>query len=65
VLLGLCTQTDLNNTVLKARRALEKAAAAGKEPAAAAPDGAAKPEEASARRAGLELLGKLLPEQSS
>jgi hypothetical protein len=64
VLLGLCTQTDLNNTVLKARRALEKAAA-GKEPAAAALDGAAKPEEASARRAGLELLGKLLPEQSS
>ncbi|MGH6931314.1 MAG: DUF1013 domain-containing protein [Dongiaceae bacterium] len=63
VLLGLCSQTDLNNSVLKARRALEKAA--GKEPAAAAPVSVAKPEEASARRASLDMLGKLLPEQGS
>ena len=64
VLLGLCSQTDLNNSVLKARRALEKAAA-GKEQAGAAPEAAAKPEEASARRTSLEILGKLLPEQGS
>lgn len=64
VLLGLCTQTDLNNAVLKARRALEKATA-GKEQAPAVETPPAKPEETSARRAGLEILGKLLPEQSS
>ena len=37
VLLGLCTQSDLNSAVLRARKALEKAATARQQAAAAAP----------------------------
>jgi hypothetical protein len=62
VLLGLCTQSDLNAVVLRARKALEKSAAAKEE--AAAPTEAAKPDD-SQRRATLADLAKFLPEQGS
>jgi hypothetical protein len=59
VLLGLCTQSDLNAAVLRARKALEKSAAAKEE---AAPSEAEKPDD-SQRRATLADLAKFLPEQ--
>ena len=59
VLLGLCTQSDLNAAVLRARNALEKSAAAKEE---AAPSEAEKPDD-SQRRATLADLAKFLPEQ--
>ena len=62
VLLGLCTQSDLNAVVLRARKALEKNAAAKEE--AAAPSEPAKPDD-SQRRATLADLAKFLPEQGS
>ena len=62
VLLGLCTQSDLNAVVIRARKALEKTAAAKEE--AAAPSEAAKPDD-SQRRATLADLAKFLPEQGS
>jgi hypothetical protein len=62
VLLGLCTQSDLNAAVLKARKALERAAAAKEEASATAE--AAKPEETQ-RRGTLADLAKFLPEQTS
>ena len=62
VLLGLCTQGDLNAAVLKGRKTLEKNAAAKEETAAT--DEAAKPEEPP-RRATLADLGKFLPEHNS
>jgi uncharacterized protein len=62
VLLGLCTQSDLNAVVLRARKALEKNAAAKEE--AAAPSEAAKPDD-SQRRSTLADLAKFLPEQGS
>ena len=62
VLLGLCTQSDLNAVVLRARKALEKNAAAKEE--AAAPTEPAKPDD-SQRRATLADLAKFLPDQSS
>ena len=62
VLLGLCTQGDLNAVVLRARKALEKSAAAKEE--AAAPAEAAKPDD-SQRRSTLADLAKFLPDQSS
>jgi uncharacterized protein len=62
VLLGLCTQSDLNAVVLRARKALEKSAAAKEE--AAAPTEAAKPDD-SQRRATLADLAKFLPDQGS
>jgi len=62
VLLGLCTQSDLNAVVLRARKALEKMAAAKEE--VAAPSEPAKPED-SQRRATLADLAKFLPEQGS
>jgi hypothetical protein len=69
VLLGLCSQSDLNAAVLRARKALEKAGAAKEAAAAPAPAEApkpeTKPEEDSPRRASLDMLSKLLPEQNS
>ena len=62
VLLGLCTQSDLNAVVLRARKALEKAAAA-KEESGVTPD-AVKAQD-SARRGSLADLAKFLPEQGS
>jgi len=62
VLLGLCTQSDLNAAVLRARKALEKSAASKEE--AAAPSEAAKPDD-SQRRATLADLAKFLPDQNS
>ena len=62
VLLGLCTQGDLNAVVLRARKALEKNAAAKEE--VAAPSEPAKPDD-SQRRATLADLAKFLPEQGS
>jgi uncharacterized protein len=62
VLLGLCTQSDLNAVVLRARKALEKSAAAKED--AAAPTEAAKPDD-SQRRATLADLAKFLPDQGS
>jgi hypothetical protein len=62
VLLGLCTQSDLNAAVLRARKALEKSAAAKE--GAAAPSEAAKPDDAQ-RRATLADLVKFLPDQNS
>ena len=62
VLLGLCTQSDLNAVVLRARKALEKNAAAKEE--VAAPAEPAKPDD-SQRRATLADLAKFLPEQGS
>jgi hypothetical protein len=62
VLLGLCTQGDLNAVVLRARKALEKNAAAKEE--VAAPSEAAKPDD-SQRRATLADLAKFLPDQGS
>jgi len=62
VLLGLCTQGDLNAVVLRARKALEKNAAAKEE--VAAPVEAEKPDD-SQRRATLADLAKFLPEQGS
>ncbi len=62
VLLGLCTQGDLNAVVLRARKALEKSAAAKEE--VAAPAEAAKPDE-SIRRGTLADLAKFLPDQGS
>jgi len=59
VLLGLCTQSDLNAAVLRARKALEKSAAAKEE---AAPPEAEKPDD-NQRRATLADLAKFLPEQ--
>ncbi len=64
VLLGLCTQSDLNAVVLRARKALERAAAAKEEGAPAAPAEPAKPDDAG-RRGTLADLAKFLPEQSS
>jgi uncharacterized protein len=61
VLLGLCTQSDLNAAVLRARKALEKSAAAKEE---AAPADAEKPDD-NQRRATLADLAKFLPEQGS
>jgi len=61
VLLGLCTQSDLNAAVIRARKALEKSAAAKEEGAAPQPE-APKPEE---RRGTLADLAKFLPEQGS
>jgi len=59
VLLGLCTQSDLNAAVLRSRKALEKAAAAKGEdvgtPDAAAPDD-------NQRRTTLAEIAKFLPE---
>jgi len=60
VLLGLCTQSDLNAAVIRARKALEKSAAAKEE--VAAPAEAEKPDD-SQRRATLADLAKFLPEQ--
>jgi len=62
VLLGLCTQSDLNAAVLRARKALEKAAAAKE--AGAAPQEPAKPDD-SQRRGTLADLAKFLPDQGS
>jgi len=62
VLLGLCTQSDLNAVVLRARKALEKSAAAKE--AGAAPAEAPKPDD-NQRRATLADLAKFLPEQGS
>jgi uncharacterized protein len=62
VLLGLCTQSDLNAFVLRARKALEKNAAAKEE--VAAPSEAAKPDD-SQRRSTLADLAKFLPDQGS
>jgi uncharacterized protein len=62
VLLGLCTQSDLNAVVLRARKALEKNAAAKEE--VAAPSEAAKPDD-SQRRSTLADLAKFLPDQGS
>jgi hypothetical protein len=62
VLLGLCTQGDLNAVVLRARKALEKNAAAKEE--VAAPSEPAKPDD-SQRRATLADLAKFLPDQGS
>jgi hypothetical protein len=59
VLLGLCTQSDLNAAVLRSRKALEKAAAAKEE--AAGTSAAAAPDD-SQRRATLADLAKFLPE---
>jgi hypothetical protein len=59
VLLGLCTQSDLNAAVLRSRKALEKAAAAKEE---AAGTGAAAAPDDSQRRATLADLAKFLPE---
>jgi hypothetical protein len=58
VLLGLCTQSDLNAAVLRSRKALEKAAAAKEE--AAGPSEA--PPDDNQRRATLADLAKFLPE---
>ncbi len=62
VLLGLCTQSDLNAVVLRARKALEKNAVAKEE--VAAPSEAAKPDD-SQRRSTLADLAKFLPDQGS
>jgi uncharacterized protein len=62
VLLGLCTQSDLNAAVLKARKTIEKTAAAKEGPSPS--EEAAKPEEA-LRHATLADLGKFLPEHNS
>ncbi len=62
VLLGLCTQGDLNAVVLRARKALEKNAAAKEE--VAAPSEPTKPDD-SQRRATLADLAKFLPDQGS
>src|SRR5499433_2634964 len=62
VLLGLCTQSDLNAAVLRARKALEKTTGAKEEAAPTAE--AAKPDEAP-RRGTLADLGKFLPEHNS
>jgi hypothetical protein len=62
VLLGLCTQSDLNAVVLRARKALEKNAPPKEE--VAAPSEAAKPDE-SQRRSTLADLAKFLPDQGS
>jgi len=62
VLLGLCTQGDLNAVVLRARKALEKNAVAKEE--VAAPSEAAKPDD-SQRRSTLADLAKFLPDQGS
>jgi len=59
VLLGLCSQGDLNDVVLRARKAIEKAAHA--RGGAASPPAESRSEDTSARRAGLEALSKLLP----
>jgi hypothetical protein len=59
VLLGLCTQGDLNAAVLRSRKALEKAAAAKEE--AAAGSEAPAPDD-NQRRATLADLAKFLPE---
>ncbi len=59
VLLGLCTQSDLNAAVLRSRKALEKAAAAKEE--AAGTTEAAVPDD-NQRRATLADLAKFLPE---
>jgi hypothetical protein len=59
VLLGLCTQSDLNAAVLRSRKALEKAAAAKEE--AAAGSEATVPDD-NQRRATLADLAKFLPE---
>jgi hypothetical protein len=59
VLLGLCTQSDLNAAVLRSRKALEKSAAAKEE--AAGTSAAAAPDD-SQRRATLADLAKFLPE---
>jgi hypothetical protein len=59
VLLGLCTQSDLNAAVLRSRKALEKAAAAKEE--AAAGSEAPAPDD-NQRRATLADLAKFLPE---
>ena len=59
VLLGLCTQSDLNAAVLRSRKALEKAAAAKEE--AAGTSAAAAPDD-NQRRATLADLAKFLPE---
>ncbi len=64
VLLGLCTQGDLNAVVLRARKALEKGAAAKEEGAAADPAEEPKPDDVG-RRGTLADLAKFLPEQSS
>ena len=61
VLLGLCTQSDLNAAVLRARKALEKSAAAKED---ATPSDAEKPDD-NQRRATLADLAKFLPEQGS
>jgi uncharacterized protein len=58
VLLGLCTQSDLNAAVLRSRKALEKAAAAKED--AAGPSEA--PPDDNQRRATLADLAKFLPE---
>jgi hypothetical protein len=62
VLLGLCTQSDLNAAVLRARKALEKSATSKQENAASPLAEEAKSEEG-ARRATLADLASLLPEQ--
>ena len=62
VLLGLCTQSDLNAVVLRARKALEKNAAAKEE--VAAPSEAPKADD-SQRRSTLADLAKFLPDQGS
>jgi hypothetical protein len=59
VLLGLCTQSDLNAAVLRARKALEKAAAAKGETLGQSE--AAVPDD-NQRRATLADLAKFLPE---
>ena len=59
VLLGLCTQGDLNAAVLRSRKALEKAAAAKEE--AAGQSEATVPDD-NQRRATLADLAKFLPE---
>src|SRR5262245_41905015 len=58
VLLGLCTQSDLNAAVLRSRKALEKAAAAKEEGAGPSET----PPDDNQRRATLADLAKFLPE---
>jgi len=60
VLLGLCTQSDLNAAVIRARKVLEKSAAA-KEEGVPPPE----PPKAEERRGTLADLAKFLPDQGS
>jgi hypothetical protein len=65
VLLGLCTQSDLNAAVIRARKALEKSATAKEGSQPSAPAETEKPLEPAERRGSLADLARLLPEQGS